>query len=239
MRPTLAVTSRTGHGVRLSATPADIEQVRRPVREREPDERLPPFRVVRVRSLDPRAVCAVERGEVPRLEGGPDLRVRLPFELREVLRVLRAGLRERVEELRGLPPLVPGEVPVPPAGRIVHHPIPTPERLHDLRAPREEVRDLVDRELAVAGLRDDVRPGHELLTRDAIRPPPSPSPPRGPRSPSESRGPTSTPLSSRSPRSAPRSSREGPTNSMRAEKRIALDRRNYRGKTINVNPSPA
>src|SRR2546426_354925 len=155
MRPTLAVTSRTGHGVRLSATPADIEKVRRPVREREPDERLPPFRVVRVRSLDPRAVRAV------------------------------------------------------------------------------------DRELAVAGLRDDVRPGHELLTRDAIRPPPSPSPPRGPRSPSESRGPTSTPLSSRSPRSAPRSSREGPANSMRAEKRIALDRRNYRGKTINVNPSPA
>src|SRR3989441_4385887 len=177
--------ARTADGVRPSARPARVEEVRRPVREREPDERLPPLRVVRVRGLDPRPVRAVERGEIRRLEGGSDLRVRLPLELRKVLRVLRAGLREGVEELRGLPPLVPRELPVPAPGRVVHHPVPSAERLHDLRAPREEVRDLVDRELAVAGLRDDVPPGHELLTRDAIRPPPSPSPPRGPRSPSE------------------------------------------------------
>src|SRR5207245_6653207 len=106
MRPTLAITPRTDDGVRLSATPADIEEVRRPVREREPDERLPPLRVVRVRGLDPRAVRAVERGEIPRLEGGPDLRVRLLLELSEVLRVFRPGLRDRVDELLGLPPLV-------------------------------------------------------------------------------------------------------------------------------------
>src|SRR6267143_3456453 len=204
MRPTTVRAPSTAHGVLPSAAPASVEEIRRAVRERGPDERLPPLRVVRVRGLDPRAVRAVEGGEVRRLEGGPDLRVRLLLELREILRVLRARLRERVEELRGLPPLVPRELPVPPAGRVVHHPVPPAERLHDLRAPGKEVRDLVDRELAVAGLRDDVGSRYGHPPRHSISPPPSPSPPRGPQSPSETCGPARTRLSSKSPRSAPR-----------------------------------
>src|SRR3990170_6140319 len=163
--------------------PRHVEPLRRAVREPEPDVRLLVLPVVRVRGLDPVPVRLLEGGEVPRVEGLADGCERLLLERREVLGVLRAGLRHRVEHLQRLPPLVPREVPVPALRGVVHHPVPPAERVHEGRPAREQVRALVDGELTVAALREDAAPRDFLVARHRLTLRRSLSRPRNPRSP--------------------------------------------------------
>src|SRR2546426_1378914 len=158
-------------GVLPSAVSAGVQEIRGPVREPEPEIRLLPLPVVRVRGLDRGPHRRLQGAEVRGLQRGADRGERCLFELGEVLRVLRTGLRHLVEQLRGLPPLVPREVPVPATRGVRHHPEPPGEDVHQVRQAVLELRDLVHGELRVAGLPDDAVSRDLLLPRHRLTAP--------------------------------------------------------------------
>src|SRR5206468_12474475 len=124
-----------------------------------------------------------------------------------------AGLRHLMEELHGLAPLVPRELPVPAPGRVRHHPEPAREGVHEVGEAVLELRDLVDRELRVARPADDAVPRNLRLVP-------------------QFRHPSAFAFSTASSTIAFAANRAG------AEKRIVPGRRNYRTKTINVDTVP-